>query len=139
MTIILCLYGSMFFIFRGLISFDEEYLYEVSENINIDFPDENLFIRTYISLHSETYLKLTNEEEIKMFEEFIISSGSFDDVNNMTNSYDAYLLSMSNAYNSYCVYDVTSEYFTDRDVDQIMLLYNFETNVLLIFELNNNA
>ena len=53
---ILCLYGSFCLIFRPFFSFDKEYLINISETTNIEFPEEYLLVSDSLTLQ-EKFIK----------------------------------------------------------------------------------
>lgn len=138
MTCILLIYGLFCVIFRPFFSFDKTYLNQVSEEINEVFPDEYLLITQKISIRYETSVKFTNEEEVTKFESYLNTSSNQDETSNLPNNIDISILITAKSSDYFLIYDfdsLDSNYFTDRGIDKVVLLYNLKDDVLTIYEI----
>ena len=133
---ILCLYGSFCLIFRPFFSFDKEYLINISETTNIEFPEEYLLVSDSLTLGYETYVKFTNEKEIMEFENNIKTSVLWNDVQNLPNDLSLFIINRVSNYDIFYIYELNGEINNDElEVDKLLFTYNFEDNILLIHEI----
>ncbi len=138
MTVILVLYGSFCIFFRPFFSFDEKYLEQVSIETNLNFPSEFLIVTESVTGSKETYVKFENENEMIEFENKIMSLDMWDEISNLPSNLDLTILFTIKSYDYYYIHTIDkqeSNSFSERNVKQIVLAYNIENDVLVIYEI----
>ena len=138
MTAILVLYGSFCIIFRPFFSFDENYLNDVAVETNINFPSEFLLVTESLTGSKETYVKFENENEVVEFENKLTNSNIWSDISNLPSNLDLTILFTIQSYDYYYIHTIDSQEansFNERNIKQIILAYDIETDILIIYEI----
>lgn len=138
MTAILVLYGSFCIIWRPFFSFDEKYLKQVSIETNLNFPSEFLIVTDKITGLNETYVKFTDNNDVIEFENYIMSSNIWDQTSNLPTDVDLSVLLTIKSYDYFYIHIIdehSTSNFHDKNIDQILLAYSTENDVLVIYEI----
>ena len=138
MTAILVLYGSFCIIWRPFFSFDEKYLKQVSIETNLNFPSEFLIVTDKITGLNETYVKFTDNNDVIEFENYIMSSNIWDQTSNFPTDVDLSVLLTIKSYDYFYIHIIdehSTSNFYDKNIDQILLAYSTENDVLVIYEI----
>ena len=137
MTIILGLYGCFSIIFRPFFSFNENYLNDVAIETNLNFPSEYLLVTNSISSSKETYVKFKNENEVIEFEKHITSSNLWENTSDLPSNLDLTILFTVKSYDYFYIHtvDVNNNIFNGDNVEQIILAYDIDNDVLVIYEI----
>ena len=137
MTVILVLYGSFCIIWRPFFSFDKTYLNNIADETNISFPSEYLLVTNSISSSKETNVKFENENEVIEFEKHITSSNLWENTSDLPSNLDLAILFTVKSYDYFYIHtiDVNNNIFNGDNVEQIILAYDIDNDVLVIYEI----
>ncbi|MBQ4571392.1 MAG: helix-turn-helix transcriptional regulator [Bacilli bacterium] len=139
MTIILGLYGCFSIIFRPFFSFNENYLNDVAIETNLNFPSEFLIVTDTIKGSKETYVKFENENEVIEFEKEVMNLNIWDEISNLPSNLDLTILVTIQSYDYYYIHTIdkheANNSFIDRNIEQIILAYDIENDVLVVYEI----
>ena len=138
MTAILGLYGCFSIFFRPFFSFNENYLNDVAIETNLNFPSEFLIVTDTIKGSKETYVKFENENEVIEFENKLMNSNIWSEISNLPSNIDLTILVTIQSYDYYFIHTINtqeSNSFSERNIKQIILAYDIETDVLVVYEI----
>lgn len=139
MTTVLCIYGSLCFIFKPMYNFDTSYINILNDSTNINFPKECLLIQEKVSPTYLTDIKFINEEEINTFENNELILSLWKDISSLDAQNNLYIENYINSlegFDKYCICDLDTPIvndFINYSYDKVVLCYNSEDNVLNVY------
>lgn len=145
-ALLMGIFGAFRFMFNSYVSYDASIVIAVEEKTGLDFPDNIQVSNLYQDEYTETNIKITDPDEMRMFEQVIrenklfITSNSEDYFALLPSDFE--MLAYGGVFEYILFYNVTEQkynaYSDDENCEYFFVLYNsYVPQIVIISSINS--